>query len=76
MQTIDAIFSNLGGPASVGRIIGKSTEHAASIRRRGSVPVEYWPKIIEAARGLDLAITYETLVAAHTEAKASAEAAA
>lgn len=66
MQTVDDIFAELGGPAEVGRIIGKSTEHAASMKRRRSIPVDYWPPIIEAAREKDKPITYETLVAVHT----------
>lgn len=50
MSNVDSIFDLFGGPAAVGRIIGKSTEHAATMRRRGSIPVRYWPALIEAAR--------------------------
>lgn len=66
MQTVDAIFDALGGPAEIGRIIGKSTEHASSMKRRGSIPVDYWPRLAEAAFERGLPITYETLVQVHT----------
>lgn len=67
MMTVDDIFHLLGGPAEVGRIIGKSTEHAASMRRRGSVPVRYWAAIIDASAQRNVSeITHAALVAAHT----------
>jgi len=52
METIDDIFDLLGGPAVIGRLIGKSTEHAATMRRRGSIPVDYWPRLIDALNAL------------------------
>lgn len=66
MKTIDDIFAEFGGPAAVGRVIGKSTEHAASMRRRRSIPVAYWPSLIRHAeeRGLDW-LTPEQLIAMH-----------
>lgn len=75
MLTVDDIFKEFGGPAEMGRVIGKTTEHAASMRRRGSIPVDYWPKIIEAARerGIEI-ISHETLVGAHTAAHAESAA--
>jgi hypothetical protein len=48
--SVDDIFDAFGGPSAVGRVIGKSTEHAASMRRRGSIPVDYWPALIAHAR--------------------------
>jgi hypothetical protein len=67
MMTVDDIFHLLGGPAEVGRIIGKSTEHAASMRRRGSVPVRYWAAILDASTQRNVReITHAALVAAHT----------
>ncbi|RAI42800.1 hypothetical protein [Rhodoplanes roseus] len=70
MGTLDSLFISLGGPAEVGRIIGKSTEHAASMRRRGSIPVEYWPALVAAAEEKQIVdLTYEALVAMHVRAK-------
>lgn len=49
MRTVDDVFEAFGGPAAVGKAIGKSTEHAAAMRRRGSIPVDYWLDLIAAA---------------------------
>lgn len=67
MTTLDNLFSELGGPANVGRLIGVSTEHASTMRRRRSVPVRYWPKLIEGARiqGVQT-VNHQSLVEIHT----------
>lgn len=65
MDAVSAIFASLGGPAAVGRIIGKPVEHATLMRRRRSIPVAYWPALIEATKGSKAPITYEALVEAH-----------
>ena len=63
---ISSVFSALGGAAEVGRTIGVTTEHAAGMARRGSIPVVYWPKLVAAARERRLSwITYETLTHLH-----------
>ena len=72
MQTLDAIFIAFGGPASVGRAIGVSTEHAASMKRRGSIPVDYWPALIRAANEREIHdITYESLTLLHASRRES-----
>lgn len=35
------------------------------MRQRGSIPVVYWPRIVEAAQARDLAIDNDVLVQAH-----------
>lgn len=64
------VFSALGGAAQVGRTLGVTTEHAAGMVRRGSIPVAYWPKLVVAAqkRGLSW-ITYETLTHLHASGR-------
>ena len=56
MDSIESLFAQLGGPSEVGRIIGRSTEHAAAMKRRKSIPVRYWSKLVVAAQqnGVDL----------------------
>lgn len=56
MDSIESLFAQLGGPSEVGRIIGKSTEHAAAMKRRKSIPVRYWSRLMVAAQqnGVDL----------------------
>ncbi len=69
---VDSIFEALGGPAAVGRLIGKSTEHAATLRRRRSIPVRYWPKIIgSVSKVTGELITDSDLVRAHATADAA-----
>lgn len=68
MQTLDDVFSAFGGPSKVGQAVGVSTEHAASMRRRRSIPVKYWPSLVRAARDLELDwITFEALTSLHAE---------
>lgn len=65
VDTINSLFSLFGGPAAVGRAIGKSTEHASGMKRRKSVPVEYWPSLIESEKGRELGLTNDDLVKIH-----------
>lgn len=66
MDPVLAIFDALGGPAAVGRIVGKPVEHTTLMRRRRSIPVAYWQALIEHAEAKRITgVTYETLVAAH-----------
>ena len=68
METIAAVFDAFDGPAELGRAIGTTTEHAAGMRRRNSIPVTYWPKLIAAARERRISgITYESLTHMHVE---------
>ena len=65
-MTISEIFEALGGPAELGRAIGITTEHAASMRRRESIPVAYWQRVVSHAKQKKIRnITYETLAIAH-----------
>lgn len=67
MVTLHSIFDAFGGPAGLGRAIGRTTEHTTTMRRRCSIPVRYWPQVIAAAKERGASwITYETLTLAHT----------
>jgi len=66
MRTVQTLFNELGGPTAVGRIIGVKPSTASEMKRRGSIPVEYWPRLIagaETVAGSNL--TYENLVLMH-----------
>ncbi|MGE7415866.1 hypothetical protein [Methylobacterium tarhaniae] len=66
MTTVNDIFDLCGGPARLGRAIGKRTEHATAMRRRGSIPVAYWPSLVDWAKAEGiLGVTHESLVLAH-----------
>ena len=47
MMTITDLFTKLGGPAVVGQMIGVATVHAALMRRRGSIPANYWERLVK-----------------------------
>lgn len=53
MKSFDDIISAFGGPAKFGRAIGITGERAAEMRRRGSIPPDYWPRVLAAAAASD-----------------------
>lgn len=65
VRTLNDLFDALGGPAAVGRAIGKGTEHAHSMKTRGSVPIAYWPKLIRACQEAGMQIDANGLLAIH-----------
>jgi hypothetical protein len=72
MQTVSEIFDAFGGPSSVSRVLGVNPSTASEMKRRKSIPVPYWPLLVQAAseRGLS-EISYEVLVRAHVESHRS-----
>jgi hypothetical protein len=69
MTSVSTLFDVLGGPTKVARLLGVGFTTASEMKRRGSIPVKYWPRLVAAAdtEGLE-AITYERLVLMHSEA--------
>jgi hypothetical protein len=74
MQNVGEIIDALGGSTAVARIIGKGPSTVSEMKRRGSVPVEYWPALVAAASNDLLAdrdkrqpfsLTNDMLVGAH-----------
>ena len=51
MQNVTDIFDKLGGAAGVSRILDCQRSTASEMKRRGSIPVRYWPRLIEATDG-------------------------
>lgn len=74
MDSVDAIFEKLGGTTAVARAIDVKPSAASEMRRRASIPVRYWPRLIAAAAGEGIIITNDELVAIHA-APATGEAA-
>jgi hypothetical protein len=67
MNTIEDIFLNLGGTGAVARIIGVKHSAASEMRRRGSIPVKYWPALVEGATAAGKAMDNDVLVRVHIE---------
>lgn len=72
MSNLDKIFTDLGGTGKVAEYLGVKPSAASEMRRRGSVPVKYWPKLVLACNEHNIeGVNYATLVSLHSE-KASA----
>lgn len=50
MNTFSDIIARLGGPSGLAPIIGANPEAIRKMAQRESVPSEYWPALIDAAR--------------------------
>lgn len=50
MRTVSDIFDAFGGNAAIGRVLGVNPSTASEMKRRESIPVEYWPMLVEAAK--------------------------
>jgi hypothetical protein len=65
MKTVTDIISLLGSNAEVasGLDVGQST--VSEFKRRNSIPVKYWPKLIGLAHAKNVQITNDILVEVH-----------
>ena len=60
--TLSTIYEALNGAAEVGRALGISTEHAAGLRRRRSIPPRYWAELLTALTDKGVQATEADLV--------------
>jgi hypothetical protein len=64
METFTEIIDGFGGPARFAEALGITASHAGVMKQRQSIPPEYWPTLIEAAKARHIeGVTAETLVA-------------
>ncbi|QUS40596.1 hypothetical protein RPMA_18440 [Tardiphaga alba] len=69
MNTIDEVFAAFSGTSAFAAALGLNLSTASEMRRRSSIPVRYWPKLVDAARERAIdGITFDTLVAMHVPA--------
>jgi len=71
MKDVSQIITDLGGPTAFGRAIGVGTSTASEMKRRKSIPVQYWPSVIAAADQIGKPVSPDDLMAAHAERAAS-----
>ncbi len=66
MVTVPDIFEKFGGPTAVAAALEVRTSTASEMKRRGSIPVKHWPKLIDAARerGIE-GVSADTLTRIH-----------
>ena len=68
MKTVSKIFDDLGGNAAVARVLGVGASTASEMKRRESIPVEYWPALVDEARRIGAeGITLESLALTFAE---------
>jgi hypothetical protein len=67
MRSVSNLFETLGGPTKVATFLDVGVTTASEMKRRGSIPVKYWPRLVAACEqhGID-GLNYERLVAMHT----------
>lgn len=66
MHTIGDLIDTFGGSTKFAVVIGKNPSTASEMKRRNSVPVEYWPTVIKAAKAQGVkGVTLEKLVELH-----------
>jgi len=71
MKSVEEIFVALGGTGAVARLLEVGHSTASEMRRRGSIPVRYWPRLVAVAteRAVE-GISNDSLVDMHTSAAA------
>lgn len=75
MNSFRDVFDKFKGPARLADAIGIKAFHAQTMKTRDSIPPEYWPAIVTAAKQLGIeGVTAEALmeVAAKTAARRKA----
>ena len=66
-MTVPELIEAFGGNAAFARVIGKAPSTVGEQKRNGSIPVEYWGAVVDAASVSGIAgVTYESLVRMHT----------
>jgi hypothetical protein len=69
MNTVNDIFLELGGTGAVAKAISVGHSTASEMRRRQSIPVKYWPALIDHAQACGKPeIDTDMLVRVHLEA--------
>ncbi len=66
MNNVEDIFIAFQGTSAVAAAVGLNLSTASEMRRRGSIPVRYWPRLVDAAQKRNLkSVSYDLLVAIH-----------
>ena len=71
MNTIADIINTLGGNAEVARMCSKTPSWASECKRRGSIPVEYWPRLIEVAHERGISLSADVLMRVHFDTQSN-----
>lgn len=66
MNTVTDLFDAIGGAAEMARCIDVKPSAASEMKRRGTIPVKYWPKLAAVCRARRIRLSYDDLVRLHT----------
>lgn len=70
MSGFDQIFSDFGGVSVISKILEIPDSHARTMKARGSIPIEYWDRLIKAASERNIqGVTWENLQSARRDAR-------
>lgn len=73
MNTVEDVFLSFDGTSALASALQVKLSAASEMRRRGSIPVRYWPRLVDAARERNVdGISYDVLVHIHAPDEASA----
>lgn len=75
MNSVAILIDRFGGNTRFAEIIGKAPSTASEMKRRRSIPVDYWPAIIAAAPAYGIeGLDSEFLMKIHVESPVAAPA--
>jgi hypothetical protein len=57
IETIPDLFYVFGGKSSFARLLGVRPSTVSEMSRRNSIPIKYWPTIINSEKGQELMIS-------------------
>jgi hypothetical protein len=67
MQSVEDLFVKFGGPTAFANAIGIKLSAASEMRRRASIPVRYWHRLVMAGKQNGIKITFDHLVDMHSD---------
>lgn len=75
MNTVEDVFVGFGGTSAFAGAMGLNLSTASEMRRRSSIPVRYWPKLVAVALERDInGVTNDSLVKMHAPEQAACDA--
>lgn len=67
MNTVSDIFDVCGGTTALASMLNVKVSTAGEMKRRQSIPVVYWPRLVREAAAKGVVIDNDTLVKLHTD---------
>jgi len=68
MIDVPSLFDAIGGPGKVAEMLSVKPSAASEMKRRASIPVRYWPRLVDACRDSGIrGVNYDMLVSLHAE---------